>query len=150
MGCSLCYRGRLYFFKDSISQPSIRIQTQSALPLQPVIAPFRPDFSLTLFPLAKTSARGFPRSINRLAGVKGIIISPMSSGPERSVGGDERFRSVRAKCPPCPLIRLVVFDDRYKNRKLREGGRLADVGPTLLEMMGLAQPEEMTGQSLLF
>ena len=46
-------------------------------------------------------------------------------------------------------VPLVVFNERYKNRKLRQGGRLADVGPTLLEMMGLAQPEEMTGQSLL-
>jgi 2,3-bisphosphoglycerate-independent phosphoglycerate mutase len=44
---------------------------------------------------------------------------------------------------------LIVFDERYKNRKLREGGRLADVGPTLLEMMGVPKPEEMTGQSLL-
>jgi 2,3-bisphosphoglycerate-independent phosphoglycerate mutase len=46
-------------------------------------------------------------------------------------------------------VPLIVFDERYKDRKLREGGRLADIGPTLLEMMGLAQPEEMTGQSLL-
>jgi len=46
-------------------------------------------------------------------------------------------------------VPLVVFDERYKGKKLREGGRLADVGPTLLEMMGLAKPEEMTGQSLL-
>ena len=45
-------------------------------------------------------------------------------------------------------VPLIVFDKRYKNRKLRQGGRLADVGPTLLEMMGLPQPEEMTGQSL--
>jgi len=45
-------------------------------------------------------------------------------------------------------VPLIVFDDRYKNRKLREGGRLADVGPTLLKMMELPQPEEMTGQSL--
>ena len=43
---------------------------------------------------------------------------------------------------------MIVFDEECKNRKLREGGRLADVGPTLLEMMGLPQPEEMTGQSL--
>jgi 2,3-bisphosphoglycerate-independent phosphoglycerate mutase len=45
-------------------------------------------------------------------------------------------------------VPLIVFDEHYKNSKLREGGRLADVGPTLLEMMGLPQPEEMTGQSL--
>jgi 2,3-bisphosphoglycerate-independent phosphoglycerate mutase len=46
-------------------------------------------------------------------------------------------------------VPLIVFDEQYKNAKLREGGRLADVGPTLLEMMGVAQPEEMTGKSLI-
>jgi len=46
-------------------------------------------------------------------------------------------------------VPLIVFDERYKGRKLQDGGRLADVGPTLLEMMGLPKPEEMTGQSLL-
>lgn len=45
-------------------------------------------------------------------------------------------------------VPLIVFDERNKNRKLRSGGRLADIGPTLLEMMNLPQPEEMTGQSL--
>ena len=33
--------------------------------------------------------------------------------------------------------------------KLKDGGVLADLAPTLLEMMGLKQPEEMTGHSLL-
>ena len=33
--------------------------------------------------------------------------------------------------------------------KLMDGGVLADLAPTLLEMMGLPQPEEMTGHSLL-
>jgi 2,3-bisphosphoglycerate-independent phosphoglycerate mutase len=46
-------------------------------------------------------------------------------------------------------VPLVVFDDRFKGRKLREGGTLADIGPTLLEVMGLPQPPEMTGRSLL-
>jgi len=46
-------------------------------------------------------------------------------------------------------VPLVVFDERYKGRTLRGGGTLADIGPTLLEMMGLSQPEEMTGRSLL-
>ena len=46
-------------------------------------------------------------------------------------------------------VPLIVFDERYKNNKLRQGGILADVGPTLLEMMQLPQPEEMTGKSLL-
>ena len=45
-------------------------------------------------------------------------------------------------------VPLIVFDERNKNRKLRSDGRLADVVPTLLEMMQLPKPEEMTGQSL--
>ncbi len=45
-------------------------------------------------------------------------------------------------------VPLIVFDELNKHRKLRGGGRLADVMPTLLEMMELPQPEEMTGKSL--
>ena len=44
-----------------------------------------------------------------------------------------------------PFI-LVNYKDRVK---LREGGCLADIAPTLIEMMGLEQPEDMTGKSLL-
>ncbi len=33
--------------------------------------------------------------------------------------------------------------------KLREGGCLADIAPTMLQIMGLKQPKEMTGKSLI-
>lgn len=33
--------------------------------------------------------------------------------------------------------------------KLREGGRLADIAPTMLEILNLEQPDEMTGKSLI-
>ncbi len=46
-------------------------------------------------------------------------------------------------------VPLIVFDDGYKGRTLREGGTLADIGPTMLQIMGLPQPAEMTGRSLL-
>jgi 2,3-bisphosphoglycerate-independent phosphoglycerate mutase len=46
-------------------------------------------------------------------------------------------------------VPLIVFDERYKNSRLRDGGRLADIGPTLLDMMDLPQPEEMTGKTLI-
>lgn len=46
---------------------------------------------------------------------------------------------------PVPFI-LVNADPAYK---LREGGCLADIAPTLIELMGMKQPEEMTGKSLL-
>jgi len=46
-------------------------------------------------------------------------------------------------------VELFVVDPRFKGSKLRDGGRLADVAPTLLHMMGLAQPTEMNGKSLI-
>jgi 2,3-bisphosphoglycerate-independent phosphoglycerate mutase len=46
-------------------------------------------------------------------------------------------------------VELIVVDDRFKGRKLREGGRLADVAPTALKIMGLPQPAEMSGKSLI-
>jgi 2,3-bisphosphoglycerate-independent phosphoglycerate mutase len=45
-------------------------------------------------------------------------------------------------------VPLIIFDECYKGYKLRQGGRLADIGPTLLEMMDIQQPEEMTGRPL--
>ncbi len=44
-----------------------------------------------------------------------------------------------------PVPVLTIGQDKA----LREGGRLCDLCPTLLEMMHLAQPEEMTGESLI-
>lgn len=44
-----------------------------------------------------------------------------------------------------PFI-LVNYDEAYT---LREGGCLADIVPTLIQIMGKEQPEEMTGKSLL-
>lgn len=46
---------------------------------------------------------------------------------------------------PVPFL-LVNADPAYR---LREGGCLADIAPTLIEMMGMKQPAEMTGKSLL-
>ena len=46
-------------------------------------------------------------------------------------------------------VEIVVADDRYKGHALRAGGRLADVAPTVLQLMGLSKPAEMTGESLL-
>ena len=46
---------------------------------------------------------------------------------------------------PVPLI-LVTPN---KQLKLKTGGKLADLAPTMLDLMNLKKPEEMTGESLL-
>ena len=45
---------------------------------------------------------------------------------------------------PVPLMLMGAG-----NRVLLAEGRLADIAPTLLELMGLPKPAEMTGMSLL-
>ena len=46
-------------------------------------------------------------------------------------------------------VPVILVSEKYKNAKLRSGGVLADLAPTLLDVMGLPQPKEMTGKSLL-
>ena len=45
-------------------------------------------------------------------------------------------------------VPFILINDKAGHR-LREGGCLADIAPTLIELMGLSQPAEMTGKSLL-
>lgn len=67
-------------------------------------------------------------------------------------GNAEQLLDYETKAPftahttnPVPFI-LVNADPKYK---LREDGVLADIAPTLIELMGLEKPQEMTGTSLL-
>jgi 2,3-bisphosphoglycerate-independent phosphoglycerate mutase len=48
----------------------------------------------------------------------------------------------------CNPVWLVLVDDARKNCRLR-AGVLADIAPTMLQMLGIAKPAEMTGTSLL-
>ena len=63
-----------------------------------------------------------------------LMVDPVTGGPHTSHTTN-----------PVPVI-LVGGPERAS---LREGGRLADLAPTLLALMGLPQPVEMTGKSLI-
>ncbi len=45
-------------------------------------------------------------------------------------------------------VPFIIIDKDAQDKKLKSG-RLADVAPTLLELMGIAKPKEMTGRNLL-
>ena len=49
----------------------------------------------------------------------------------------------------CNPVWLILVDDSRKGDVLKEGGKLADIAPTMLKLLGLPQPKEMTGESLL-
>ncbi len=46
-------------------------------------------------------------------------------------------------------VPFIVVGSEFKGRSLKQGGILADIAPTLLDMMGIPAPKEMTGKSLL-
>ncbi|MBQ3201841.1 MAG: 2,3-bisphosphoglycerate-independent phosphoglycerate mutase [Clostridia bacterium] len=46
-------------------------------------------------------------------------------------------------------VPLILVDDAKKDIKLREGGKLCDIAPTLLKLMEMPIPAEMTGESLI-
>ncbi len=64
-----------------------------------------------------------------------IMIDKKTGGP---------FTAHSTNPVPCILV-----SERYKNAKLADGGKLADIAPTLLDLMGLAVPKEMEGKSLI-
>jgi len=47
------------------------------------------------------------------------------------------------------LVPLILVDPLLRGQPLRPGGTLCDVAPTVLHLLGLPQPAEMSGNSLL-
>ena len=46
-------------------------------------------------------------------------------------------------------VPFIVVDERFQNYSLREGGALCDIAPTMLDLLQISQPLEMTGTTLL-
>jgi 2,3-bisphosphoglycerate-independent phosphoglycerate mutase len=46
-------------------------------------------------------------------------------------------------------VPFILINDRYKGSNLRKNGSLRDIAPTILTLMDLSIPEEMTGKSLI-
>lgn len=46
-------------------------------------------------------------------------------------------------------VPFILVSNHFKKASLQNGGRLCDVAPTLLQIMGIEKPIEMTGKSLI-
>lgn len=47
------------------------------------------------------------------------------------------------------LVPFIVVGEKFKGKTLKSGGKLCDIAPTLLDMMEIAKPKEMSGESLI-
>ncbi len=50
---------------------------------------------------------------------------------------------------PVPCVVILPDDSPLRNITLHTGGKLADIAPTVLDLLGLPQPAAMTGKSLV-
>jgi len=90
--------------------------------------------------------RGLGRVLEALERAGGAMIVTADHGNcevmvDPETGGPHTAHTLN----PVPVILFGGSGDAG----LREGGRLADLAPTVLALMGLDQPDEMTGKSLL-
>lgn len=46
-------------------------------------------------------------------------------------------------------VPFILIDENRKDSKLRADGKLSDIAPTVLDLMEIPQPEEMTGSSMI-
>lgn len=86
------------------------------------------------------------RTVEALKEVDGVMFICADHGNAEYLWDEETGAPFTAHTTnPVPFI-LVNADPSYG---LAEGGKLADIVPTLIELMGKEQPAEMTGKSLL-
>ena len=84
--------------------------------------------------LAALQAKGGAMIVTADHGNCEMMVDPVTGGPHTA-------HTVN----PVP----VILVGGPKGATLRSGGRLADLAPTVLQLMGLAKPPEMTGESLI-
>jgi len=90
--------------------------------------------------------RGVGAAIEALREVGGAMLLTADHGNcDMMVDPDTGEAHTAHTLNPVPVILI----GGPRGASLRKGGVLADLAPTLLELMGLEQPQEMTGQSLL-
>lgn len=77
-----------------------------------------------------------------------IVTADHGNADEMLVPGTNEVWTAHTK-NPVPFVLVTPEQSPYRHVTLRSSGRLADVAPTILQLMGLEQPEEMTGQSLI-
>jgi 2,3-bisphosphoglycerate-independent phosphoglycerate mutase len=93
----------------------------------------------------ETVDRCLEKVLDKLLEQGGVALVTADHGnSEKMAGPDGKPFTAHTTNP----VRLLLVDDNRKAVRLREG-RLGDVAPTLLELMGLEQPQQMTGRSLL-
>lgn len=106
------------------------------------------------FGAAKTAVEAVDRGLGRLLEAikdrKGVAIITADHGNAETMKDPDSGGPWTAHTTN--LVPCVLYDPSRQlsdGYVLREGGILADIAPTILDIMGLDQPDDMTGQTLI-
>jgi 2,3-bisphosphoglycerate-independent phosphoglycerate mutase len=102
-----------------------------------------------IIPAAVKACETVDRCVGRIAEAirsKGgaLLITADHGNAETMIAPNGKVHTAHTTNP----VHLILVDDRRKQARLREGV-LGDIAPTILALMGLAQPAKMTGRSLI-
>ena len=84
--------------------------------------------------------------VDKILSMGGSVLLTADHGNADRLLDDEGKPFTAHTTSPVPV---ALISEKYKGAKLREDGILADLAPTLLTVMGLPVPAEMTGKSLI-
>lgn len=84
------------------------------------------------------------RIVNKTLELGGAVLLTADHGNADQMLAEDSSPFTAHTTNPVPLLAIGLGDI-----KLREGGRLADLAPTMLSVLGLEKPEAMSGESLI-
>lgn len=85
--------------------------------------------------------------VEKIRALGGIVLITADHGNAEQMTDEQGEPHTAHTCNP---VWLILVDEQRKSTALREGGKLADIAPTMLKLLSLAQPAEMSGESLLW
>jgi len=99
----------------------------------------------------ETCDEALGRIISSMKKAKGVLITTADHGncEEMWEDGEDGGRPHTAHTLNIVPIFLSDFSGEKRQLRLRDGGALCDVTPTILQILGIEKPEEMTGVSLI-
>lgn len=87
--------------------------------------------------------------VSRVLEAGGAVIITADHGNAEQMSDGDRGKSHPHTAHTVNRVPFVLVSPDYQGCRLRGGGSLQDVAPTLLQVLGWEQPPEMTGKSLL-
>jgi 2,3-bisphosphoglycerate-independent phosphoglycerate mutase len=87
------------------------------------------------------------RVVDQVLGLQGTVLITADHGNAEVMIDKETHSPFTAHTTN--QVPFILVNDHYTGRTLREGGALCDIAPTVLDILGLKIPQEMTGKTLI-